>query len=160
MSKLNKIKKFLYWILVLWIPFNMLLGFMYFVFTVDLPISEKKVKFLNNMLQEIEYTYNNKDANKTFYEDSVFEIMSNDKYRKINSGINYLCNYSSKVIIKLKVSVSNRILYRDTIDKCCYGYYEVTYNPLDNTALCLYYENSKGVNIDLSRTKIIKTLKN
>ena len=44
MEYISILKKFLCWILVFWIPVNMLLILMYFVFTVDLPISEKKVK--------------------------------------------------------------------------------------------------------------------
>ena len=85
--------------------------------------------------------------------------MSYDKYLQFNPGTNHLCNFTSKAIVKLKVSVGNRILYRDTTDKCCYGYYEVTYNSIDNTALCIYIESSDGINIDLSRTKIIKKVR-
>ena len=54
---------------------------------VDLPISEKKVKFLNKMLKEIEYSYHNQYDNKTFYKDRAFEIMSYDKYLQLI----YLC---------------------------------------------------------------------
>ena len=159
MEYISILKKFLCWILLFWIPVNMLLILMYFVFTVDLPISEKKVKFLNKMLKEIEYSYHNQYDNKTFYKDRAFEIMSYDKYLQFNPGTNHLCNFTSKAIVKLKVSVGNRILYRDTTDKCCYGYYEVTYNSIDNTALCIYIESSDGINIDLSRTKIIKKVR-
>ncbi len=159
MEYISKLKKVLHLILVFWIPVNMLLILMYFVFIVDLPISEKKVIFLNNMLKEIENTYNNQCDNKTFYEDSAFEIISSDKYSHFNSKANYLCKFTSKAVIRLKVSVGNHILYRDTIDKCCYGYYDVTYNYSDNTALCIYRENEGVINIDLSRTKVTKTLK-
>ncbi len=156
--KHSKIKQRLYRILILWIPINFVLGVLFGLLNIELPISEERVIFFNSQLQSLEETYNGADRNKVFYEDKIFKIITMDNYiSSVKSTQDRLG--SSNIVVYPKLIFYQYVFYRDTIDKCRHGYYEVTYNPFDNKALCMYTGNG-SIRINLSRTKIIKTLKN
>ena len=140
MKKLHKFKKYLFWIL--W--FNVFNLFLLFILInligVDLPLSEKKINFLYNKLITAEQNYKNDTNSIDYYEDNSFKLMTFNDYKSSNTNKN-ICKFKGDIVI---------------IDNCCYGYYSVTYNPADNTALCIYMDKPLFT-INLSRTELIKT---
>lgn len=156
MKKLHKFKKYLFWIL--W--FNVFNLFLLFILInligVDLPLSEKKINFLYNKLITAEQNYKNDTNSIDYYEDNSFKLMTFNDYKSSNTNKN-ICKFKGDIVIVTKTSpISQYVLYHDIIDNCCYGYYAVTYNPADNTALCIYI-NKPLFTINLSRTELIKT---
>lgn len=155
MKKLHKFKKYLLWIL--WFNvFNFLLLFILVnMIGVDLPLSEEKVNFLYDKLITAEQNYKNNTNSIDYYEDNSFKLMSYSDYKSSHSDKN-ICKFKGDSVIVTKTFILQYVLYHDIIDNCCYGYYSVTYNPADNTALCIYMDKSLFT-INLSRTELIKT---
>lgn len=156
MKKLYKFKKYLFLVLGLNL-LNILLFFIWGSFIgIDLPLSKEKINFLYNKLIIAEQNYKNNTNLIDCYEYNSFKLMLYSDYKASKFGKN-VCKFEADVVLVTKTSLMTKyVLYHDIIDNCCYGYYAVTYNPADNTALCIYMDKPLFT-INLSRTELIKT---
>lgn len=96
-------------------------------------LSKKTVLSLYDNLSNLAITGKSNFQDDRFYLEICNEIFcANDSLR--NKAIAYIIDEG---IFSKHINVSYIIFYYDTIDNCN-KYYEVSYNPETNTALCIY----------------------
>lgn len=96
-------------------------------------LSKKTVLSLYDNLSNLARTGKSNFKDDRFYLEICDEIFcANDSLR--NKAIAYIIDEG---IFSKHINVSYIIFYYDTIDNCN-KYYEVSYNPETNTALCIY----------------------
>lgn len=96
-------------------------------------LSKKTVLSLYDNLSNLARTGKSNFKDDRFYLEICNEIFcANDSLR--NKAIAYIIDEG---IFSKHINVSYIIFYYDTIDNCN-KYYEVSYNPETNTALCIY----------------------